>query len=112
MTPYPSTKFEIQKYYQNEHRFNGVYLRDNLPKITDGVYKVNLDEHESIGTHWITLYVNDDKLTYFNSFGVEYLPKQMKKFIGNKNIIANICRIQAYDSILLGFHCGILFISC
>ena len=58
----------MQKYCQNEFRFNGVYSRNNLSKIKDGPYVVNLDEHESIGTHWITLYVNSDKLTYFDSF--------------------------------------------
>ena len=58
----------MQKYCQNEFRFNGVYSRNNLSKIKDGAYVVNLDEHESIGTHWITLYVNGDKLTYFDSF--------------------------------------------
>ena len=36
MLPHPLTNFEIQKYYKNEPRFNGVYSRDNLPKIKDG----------------------------------------------------------------------------
>ena len=54
--PYPLTNFEIQKYYQNEPRFNGVYSRDNLPdKINDGAY-VNLDEYSNTGTYWIALY--------------------------------------------------------
>ena len=45
MPPHPSTNFEIQKYYQNEPRFNGVYSRDNLPNnIKDGIYAINLDE--------------------------------------------------------------------
>ena len=51
MPSHPLTNFEIQKYYQNEHRFNGVYSRDNLQKITDGVYVVNLHEYSDIGTH-------------------------------------------------------------
>ena len=58
MVPHPLTNFEIQKYYQNEPKFNGVYSRNNLPKIKDGAYVINLDEYESIGTHWIALYVN------------------------------------------------------
>ena len=46
--------FEVQLYYQNEPRFNGVYSRDNLPnKIKDGAYVINLDDHSDIGTHWI-----------------------------------------------------------
>ena len=95
MPPHPLTNFEIQKYYQNEPKFNGVYSRNNLPKLKDGGYVINLDEYESIGTHWIALYVNDNNVTYFNSFGVEHIPKEIRKFIGNKNIITNIYRTQA-----------------
>ena len=54
--------FEIQKYYENESKFNGVYSRNNLSKIKDGAYIINLDEYESIGTHWIALYVNDNNV--------------------------------------------------
>ena len=49
----------MQKYYQNEPRFNGVYSRDNLPKIKDGAYIINLDEYSDIGTHWVAFYVNN-----------------------------------------------------
>ena len=51
MPPNPLTYFEIQKYYQNEPRFNGVYSRDNLPKIKDEAYVVNVDEYSDIETH-------------------------------------------------------------
>ena len=47
------TNFEIQKYYQNKSKFNGVYSTKSLPKIKDGVYVINLDEFKSIETHWI-----------------------------------------------------------
>ena len=103
MLPYRLTNFEIQKYYQNEPTFNSVYSRNNLSKIRDGAYIINLDEYESIGTHWIALYVNAKTLIYFDSFGVEHILKRNKKFIGNKNIITNIYRIQAYDSIMCGY---------
>ena len=90
-TPYPLTKFEIQAYYQNEPRFIGVYRRDNLPnKIKDGAYVVNLDEYYGIETHWIALYVNNKTVTYFDSFGIEHIPREVKKVIGNRNIISNI----------------------
>ena len=69
------TNFEIQKYYQNEPRFNEVYSRDNLPRIKDGAYAINLDEYSDIGTHWVALYVQNNNVTYFHSFGVEYIPK-------------------------------------
>ena len=79
--PHPLTNFEIQTYYQNEPRFNGIYSRDNLPnKIKDGAYVINLDEYSNIGTHWIALYVNNKTVKYFDSFGVEYIPKEIKKY--------------------------------
>ena len=106
MPPHPLTNFEIQKYQQNEPKFNGVFSRDNLPnKIKDGAYIINLDEYSDIGTPWISLYVKNYDFTYFDSFGVEHIPKEIKKFIDSKNVISNICRIQAYDSILCGYFC-------
>ena len=53
-----------------------------------------------MGTHWITLYVNAENVTYFDSFGVENIPKEIRKFTGNKDITMNIYRIKAYDSIM------------
>ena len=70
------TNFEIQKCYQNEPRFNGVFSRDNLSKIKDGAYIINLDEYSDIGTHWVALWVDNNDVTYFNSFGVEHIPIQ------------------------------------
>ena len=105
MSPHPLTNFEIQKYYQNDPRFNGVYSRENLPKIKDGVFVINLDEYSDIGTHWVALYIHNNDLTYFNSFGVEHIPKERKTFINNKNIKTNIFRIQAYDSIMCRYFC-------
>ena len=100
MSPHPLTNFEIQKYRQNEPKFNSVYSRNNLPKIKDGAYVINLDEYESIETHWITLYVHDNNVNYFDSFGVEHIPKEVINFIGNKNVKIRIYRIQVYDSIM------------
>ena len=97
------TNFEIQKYYKNEPKLNGVYSRNNLSKIKDWAYTINLDEYESAGTHWIALYVDDNNITYSHSF--EHILKEIKKFIGNKNIITDIYRIKAYDSIMCGYFC-------
>ena len=105
MSPHPLTNFEIQKYYQNEPKFNGVYSRDNLQKIKDGAYITNLDEYSDIGTHWVALYIQNNDVTYFDSFGVEPIPKEIITFIGNQNIKTNIFRIQAYDSIMCGYFC-------
>ena len=97
MLPHPLAYFEIQKYYQNEPEFNGVYSRNNLSKIKDVAYIINLDEYESIGTHWISLYVNAKNVTYFDSFQVQPIPREITRFVGNKNITTNIYRIQAHD---------------
>ena len=75
MPPHPLTNFEIQKYYQNEPRFNGVYSRDNLSKIKDAAYVINLDEYSDIGTHWIALYASNNDVIYFDSSGVKHAPK-------------------------------------
>ena len=93
---------KIQKYYKNELRFNGVSSRDNLLKIKDGAYVINLDEYSDIGTHWVALYVNNNKnnnnnnnnVIYFNFFGVEHIPKEIKAFIDNKIIKTNIFKVQ------------------
>ena len=105
----------MQEYYQNEPRFNGVFSRDNLPNnirpkglgsaVKNGAYVINLDEYYDIGTHWIALYVNNKTVTYFGSFGVENIPKEIMKFNARKKLITNIYRIQAYDSIMCGYFC-------
>ena len=105
MPHHPLTNFEIQKHYQNESRFNGVYSRDNLQKIKDGAYIINLDGYSDIGTHWVSLYVQNNDVIYFDSFGAEHIAEEIRTFIGNKNIKTNIFRIEAYDSIMCGYFC-------
>ena len=74
IAPHPLTNFEIQKYYQNEPKFN---------------------ECSDIGTHWVALYVNNNNVTYFKIFGVEHIPKEIKAFIIRfLSITTNIFRIQ------------------
>ena len=115
LPPHSLTNFEIQEYYQNEPRFNGVFSRDNLSNtIKNGAYVIKLDEYHDIGTHWVALYVNNKIVTYFDSFGVEHIPKEIIKFIvptsfglgsRRKKIITNIYKTQAYDSIMCGYFC-------
>ena len=103
ISPHPLTKFEIQKYYKNEPRFNGVFSRNNLPKkIKDGAYVINIDESADVGTHWIALFCNRNEIAYFDSFGVEHVPEEIKEFIGNKNIKVHIFWVQANDSVMCG----------
>ena len=76
------------KYYKNESRFNSVYSRDNLPnKIRDGAYVINPDEYSNIGTHWVALYVKNNDVTYFDSFRVEHIPKEIIKFVNRPSQI-------------------------
>ena len=107
LLPHPLTNFEIQEYYQNEPRFNGVFIRDNLPNnnIKNSAYVINLHEYRDIGTHWVALYVNNRTATYFDSLGVEHIPREIMKFVICKKIITNIYRIQAYDSIICCYFC-------
>ena len=74
-------------------------------KKKDGEYIINFDEYSDIGTRWVALHVNNNDVTYFDSFGVEHIPKEIKAFINNKNIKTNIFRIQAYDSVMGGYFC-------
>ena len=78
MPPHRLTNSEIQNYYQNETRFNGVYSSYNLPRIMDGAYVINLDEYCDIGNHWIVLYVQNNDVTYFVSLEWNIFQKKLK----------------------------------
>ena len=106
MIPHRLTNSEIQKYYQNKPRFNEVYSTDNLPKqIKDGRYIINFDGYTDVCTHWISLYCRDIEIIYFDSLGVEHVPKESEKFIGYKNINTNIFKIQSNTSIMCEYFC-------
>ena len=106
MPPHSLANSEIQKYYQNKPRFNDVYSRDNLPKrIKDGTYIINFDGYTDVCTHWISLYCRDIETIYFDSLGVEHVPKESEKFIGHKNINTNIFKIQSNTSIMCEYFC-------
>ena len=93
-------------YNQNEPRFNGIFSGNNLPKkIKDGAYVINLEEYADVGTHWIALFCNENETLYFDSFGVEHVLQEIKEFIGNKNIKANIFRVQTNASVMCGYFC-------
>ena len=81
---HPLTNMEISKYHKNEPRFNGVYSRNNLPKkIKKGAYVIYLDEYENTSTHWVSLFVKPKFAVYFDSFGIELIPKEINKFINS-----------------------------
>ena len=76
--PHPLRNFEIQEYYKNERRFNGVFSRNNLPlKMKGGAYVINFDEYADVGIHWIALFCNISEIVYFDSFGAEHVAKEI-----------------------------------
>ena len=103
---HPLTNLDMQKYYKNDLKFNGVYSRDNLPnKIKDEVNVINLDEYSDIVTHWITVYGLNKNVIYFHILGVEYILKEIKKLIERSIVVANIFRKPAYNSIISEYFC-------
>ena len=84
-----------------------VFLQEviSLKKIKDGAYVINLEEYADVGTHWIGLFCNRNEIVYFDRFGVEDVPKEIKEFIGNKSIKANIFRVQANNSVMCWYFC-------
>ena len=71
---------------------------------------VHLDHSKNTGTHWVIAFIKKDKMIYFDSFGVEYIPKEIMERIRKKNIKTGIFRIQDYNSIMCDYFC-ILFIE-
>ena len=98
MPLHPLTNFEIKEYYENESRFKTT---------KNGAYMVNLQDYLSPGTHWVSPHIDNEvnEVIYCDSFGVEHVPKEIKKYIGHKNIKTNIFRIQADNSIMCGYFC-------
>ena len=82
------------------------FIQEILPKkIKNGAQVINLDECADVGTHWIALFCNRSEINYFDSFGVEHVPEEIKEFVGNKNIIANIFQVQKNNSVMCGYLC-------
>ena len=85
MLPHPLTNFEIQKYYENEPRFNGAFSRNNLPKkIKDEAYVINLDDYADVGTHWIALFVTEMELFFSIVSALKMFLKKSKNLLGIK----------------------------
>ena len=100
--PHPLTNFEKK----SSIRFNGVFSRDNLPKKRkDGACVINFDKYVDAGGHWIALFCKKSEIVYYDTFGVEHVPEEIKEFVGNKNIIANNFRVQANNSVICGYFC-------
>ena len=71
---HPLNNIEITNYINYKPRLNGVFSRNNLPRIKEGAYVLNLDDKKSKGTHWVALFIDRNLVVYFDSFGIEYIP--------------------------------------
>ena len=96
---HPLTNFEIIYYFKGVKGFNGGYPRNNLPNIKKGACVINLDHSKNTGTHWVVIFVKEDEVICFDSFGVEYIPKEIMEkskhsSLGNKNIKTSTFKIQ------------------
>ena len=106
----------MMDYFKDVKGFNGVFSRNNLPKLKNGAYVINLDHSENTLKQWVVIFVKSNEVIYFDSFGVEYIPKEIMKktehsSLGNKNIKTSIFKIQD-NSIMCGYFCILLLNIC
>ena len=101
----PLSNIKITKHFSHKPRFNGIFSRNNLSRIKDGPYVINLDDKNSKATHWVSLFINRNTVVYFDSFGIEYIPQEVLNKIRDKSITHNIFSIQNNDSIICRFYC-------
>ena len=102
---HPSNNIEITNYFSCEPRSNSVFSRNNLPRIKDAAYVINLDDKNSKGTHWVSLFIDKSIAVYFDFFGIGYIPQEVLNKIKDKSITHNIFRIQDNESMMCGFYC-------
>ena len=96
---------EITNYFKYEPRFNSIFSRNNLPRINDGAYVIHLDDKNSKGTYWVSVFIDRNKTVYFHSFGIGLFPQEISDKIRDESITHNIFRIQDNESIMCGFYC-------
>ena len=92
------------KYFVRDCRFSDVFPRNNLPKIKDGAYIINLDNKKSKRINCFSLFINRNTTVYCDSFSIEYIPLEVLNKIKDKSITYNIFRIQDNESIMAGFY--------
>ena len=81
------------------------FSKNNLPRIKDGVYAINLNDKKHKRSHWVSLFIDKNTAVQFDSFGIEYIPQEVLSKIKDASITHNICRIQDNESIMCGFYC-------
>ena len=102
---HPLNNIEITNYFKYELRFNGIFPRYSWLRIKDGAYVINLDDKNSKGKHWVSLFIDKNIVIYFDSFGIEYIPQEVLNKIRDKSVTDNIFRVQDNECIICGFYC-------
>ena len=75
-----------------------------MHRIKDGTYLINIDETNSKGIHWVSLFIDKNLAVYSDSFEIEYIPQKILNKIKDKSITHNIFRIQDNESVMCGFY--------
>ena len=70
---HPLNNIEITNNFNYKPRFNGIFSKNNLPRIKDGAFVINLNDKNSTGTHWVSLFIDKNLAICFDSFGIEYI---------------------------------------
>ena len=102
---HPLNNKKITNFFNYEPIFNGVFARNNLPRIKDWAYLINLDDKKCKGTHWVSLFIDRNTVVYFAYFQIEHIPQEVFSKIRDKSITRNIFRIQDNEAITCGFYC-------
>ena len=102
---HPLTNIESITFFNYEPRFHGVFSRANLTWIKDGAYVIILNDKQSKGTHWVSLFIDRNTAVYFSSVGVGYIMQEVLRKIKDRPTTHNILKKQDDDSIMCGFYC-------
>ena len=106
---YPISNFKINEILKDDKNYIGTFSKDNVPILKNNQSTiVNLADSNKAGTHWISMKFINNKLFYFDSYAIPFIPDIIKKQY--KKIITNIYRIQSIDSNECGKFC-IMFIK-
>ena len=98
---HPFSNIKITYYFNYEPRLNSIFSRNNLPRIKDGAYVINLNDKKSKGKHWVSLFIDRNTAVYFDSFGIKCIPQEVLNKVRDKSITYNIFRIQDNDSFII-----------
>lgn len=106
----PLTNHDIDLIMQNIKGFRGCFMRDNIPKIQiNESMIINLDDSVGNGTHWVGVYIKNNKLCYMDSYGLPY-PNELRQVNPTKKIEYNTSHIQEIETSTCGWF-GIYFIN-